>query len=397
MTSRLLLLAALVVLSPFGGAAGAGEWSGYFGVEGRLFPSVAAHSGQRDQSGALTGRPEFYHAWGTGHSVTVTPFFRIDSADPARSHFDFRELIYLKVFDDFEFRAGVGKVFWGVTESQHLVDIVNQTDLVELPDGEEKLGQPMLHLSYPAEWGTLDLFLLPYFRERTFPGRRGRLRSDPPVATGRPRFESGAGRHHPDWAVRYSHTIGSLDIGLSHFRGTGREPVLLPERSPDGRLDLIPFYVQINQTGLDAAWVRDAWLWKLEAIRRTGQGPPFFASTAGVEYTLSGVAGSVSDLGLIAEWLFDERGRGATTPFQNDLMAGLRLAQNDLASTEFLAGVILDLEGLGRLFTLEGNRRIGEAWKLSVELFLFDKIAPGDLLEPVEADDFLQLTLAYYF
>ena len=52
-------------------------------------------------------------------------------------------------------------MFWGVTESQHLVDVVNQTDLVENPDGEEKLGQLMVNLTVARSWGTLNLFVAP--------------------------------------------------------------------------------------------------------------------------------------------------------------------------------------------------------------------------------------------
>ena len=41
---------------------------------------------------------------------------------------------------DWSLSIGLGKVFWGVTEFNHLVDVINQTDLVEGIDGEAKLG-----------------------------------------------------------------------------------------------------------------------------------------------------------------------------------------------------------------------------------------------------------------
>ena len=71
---------------------------------------------------------------------------------------------------EIELLVGINKVFWGVTESVHLVDIVNQTDLVEDLDQEDKLGQPMVNLALQHDWGLLNIYLLPYFRERTFPG-----------------------------------------------------------------------------------------------------------------------------------------------------------------------------------------------------------------------------------
>ena len=168
----------------------AGEWSGYFSAESRLFFQDPLHEGQREQSIALAAQPEYHHAWKES-SFTAVPFFRLDSADAKRTHLDIREFFYLWYPGTFELGIGIRKVFWGVTESQHLVDIINQTDLVEFPDREEKLGQPMVNLSIDRDWGTFDFFLLPYFRERTFPGRKGRLRTAFVVDSDQAQYESG--------------------------------------------------------------------------------------------------------------------------------------------------------------------------------------------------------------
>ena len=119
---------------------------------------------------------EVYSKWADGsQSLTFKPFYRFDEMDEERTHGDIRELIWHMVADGFELKAGIGKVYWGVTESNHLVDIVNQTDGVEGIDGEDKLGQPMIQLMLERDWGNLDLFVLPYHRERTFAGAEGRL------------------------------------------------------------------------------------------------------------------------------------------------------------------------------------------------------------------------------
>ena len=141
----------------------------------------------------------------------------------------------------------MGKVFWGVTEAVHLVDIVNQTDLVESLDGEEKLGQPMIDLSLIRDWGVVDLFVLPWFRERTFPSEDGRPRFAIPIDTHDPIYESSAEQHHVDFAARWSNSIGEWDIGLSYFYGTSREPrfVILPSAIDpvDGIEDAAPLLV----------------------------------------------------------------------------------------------------------------------------------------------------------
>ncbi|NIP75689.1 MAG: hypothetical protein GTN90_06820, partial [Xanthomonadales bacterium] len=114
-----------------------------------------------------------------------------DATQSGRSHADLREANWLRIGDGWDLVAGIDKVFWGVTESRHLVDIVNQDDRVEDIDGEDKLGQPMLNLNLLRDWGTVSLFVLPGFRERAFPDRGDRLRGSLPVAEGDATFDSG--------------------------------------------------------------------------------------------------------------------------------------------------------------------------------------------------------------
>jgi len=372
------------------------ELTGYLSAEGRLFFEDPLFLGQKHNNGSLAFRPEYYHEWQDGSSFTFVPFLRLDSADSERSHFDIREMNYLRLADGWELRVGIDTVFWGATEFYHLVDIINQTDGVEAIDGEEKLGQPMIHLSIPGNWGTGDLFIMPWFRERTFAGSSGRLRINPPVAADRAIYENADGQHHLDLALRYSHTLGIMDVGIYHFVGTGREPTLLPGLDNQGHPALIPFYQQIDQTGMDLQLVAGEWLWKLEAIYRHGQGRDFFATTGGFEYTFVRLAGSAADVGIIGEFAYDERRGAATTPFNNDVMAGLRLALNDAAGTEMLAGLSYDLDNSSRIFSLEASRRFRDRWKIFLETYLF-VIHSEDIVYSLRDDDYISLEVAYYF
>lgn len=373
------------------------EWSGYVEGQARLFPNSALHPGQDDLSASFAFQPEYYHEWEDGSSFTFVPFYRQDSADSQRTHFDIREMTFLYLHEDFELRLGVRKVFWGSTEVLHLVNIINQIDLVENIDFEDFLGQPMVNLSVARDWGTVDVFLLPFFRERTFPGRGGRLRSARVVDTNRAIFESSLQEWHPDGAIRYSHTIGDWDFGIYQFKGTGREPTLLPGKNKRGEAILIPFYQQIDQTGLDVSYVAGDWLWKLEALRRSGQGDAFFAWTGGFEYTFTGILESRMDLGILSEWIFDDRGDKATFAFENDLAFGLRLAVNDPASTEALFGWVQDIGSNARFLFLETSRRFGDHWKLNLELRAFLDQPASDFFFAARDDDWLQMELQYYF
>ena len=387
-----------LILLLLSATAQGGEWSGNIAGELRLFPADPAHEEQRGDNLSLSVEPEYYHEWEElGQSMVLRPFLRLDIQDPERTHGDIREFYWQKAAETWELRVGIRRVFWGVTESQHLVDIINQTDLVEDPDGEDKLGQPMLNLALIDRWGTLDLFLLPGFRERTFPGPRGRLRPAFPVDTDHPEYESGAKEYHLDWAVRWSRALGDWDIGLSHFSGTSREPQLKPRFSASKLLELVPYYDQIDQTGLDVQLTKGSWLWKLEAIHRSGQGKTFSALTAGFEYTFYGVFETGADVGILAEYLYDSRGNDAPLPFENDVFLGTRVGFNDTQTTELLAGAIVDPESGATAASIELSRRLGSSWRLSAEARAFMGFPESDPGIAFRNDDYLQVELAWYF
>ncbi|MDH5527058.1 MAG: hypothetical protein OEY97_07080 [Nitrospirota bacterium] len=393
----LWFVAGLVAATP----AMALELTGSFGAEGRYFVEPAAYPGQERHDVSAFAEVEMHHPFGD-HGITLTPFYRVDAADPERTHFDLREGFVQLVSARAELAVGIRQVFWGVTESQHLVDIVGQTDAVENVDGEDRLGQPMVQLTVPTPNGTLDLFALPYFRERTFPGAEGRLRGPFLVSTDFTLYDHPDEERHLDGAARYDFYAGPLEVALSWFSGTSRDPILDPAVTcaalgcPAGVL--MPRYVTIDQGGLETQLILGDWIWKLEAIRRFGFGfTDYSAATFGYEYTFPAVWGTYMDLGVLTEYMWDSRG-SAATPFESDVMAGFRLAVNDLGSTELLAGLIGDPDGEWGLFA-EGSRRYGEHLRAELEVRLFGGSAANTPtpLYYLRRDDHLQLSLAWYF
>ncbi len=375
-----------------------GVWSGYISGQGRAFWQSPQFSDQRDGDLSLAFEPEYYKDWNNGlRAITFKPFARLDSTDPERSHVDIREAHYLHVIGDWEWRVGVAKVFWGVTESQHLVDIINQTDLVENIDTEDKLGQPMIETTWLQDWGALQFYILPGFRERTFPGRKGRLRTGLVVDSDEEEFESGAEEHHVDWALRLKTQFGPVDLGISHFNGTSRVPELRPTLISAGGVELIPYYGLIDQTGLDLQAIIGNWTWKLESILQTKKGRDFTAAVGGFEYTFYGVSESGADLGVLSEYNFDDRKQDAQVVFQDDIFLGMRYVLNDAQDTELLAGGFYDFDYNSKSVRVELQRRFSDSWKLESELQMFSDVAGDDPLRTFHRDDYLQIDLAYYF
>ena len=375
----------------------AAELSGNISVQHRLFFDNPLDSLQHQNYSSFAAEPELYQKWDNGNqSLNAILFYRHDQHDDERTHADIRELSWNGVYENFEITAGISKVFWGVTESQHLVDIINQTDQVESTDDEEKLGQPMIRVSTEQDWGVLDLFVLPGFREQTFPGIEGRprfeispgLSFDANAAT----YQSDKKEKHIDYAARWLGYFDELELGISYFTGTSREPTMVLNDTT-----LSPHYLQIKQIGADLQAIVEDWTWKLEAISRKSDVKNYIATTAGFEYTLYGIFESDTDLGIVVEYLYDDRNELASTPFQNDITTALRWVLNDVQSTEVLLGVITDLDKSVAASFVEASRRIGDDFKLTVEARAFNNTVAARPLHGFRQDDFVQADLAWYF
>lgn len=405
MRTYIVMTVGVMAITSFGAsnsfAESTTEFSGSASLDLRIFSRTDIHDGQDRQTlnPSFVLEPEVYHEWNEGDdSITFIPFARIDAQDEERTHFDLREFNYFHIDDDWDLSVGFDKVFWGVTESRHLVDIINQTDAVEDIDGEDKVGQPMINLGLQRDWGDINLFVMPYFRERTYPGEDGRLRSPLVVDTNQAEYESDLEEFHPDLALRYSTVVGDWDIGLAHFYGTGREPRLTLGLNGAGDPVLVPKYDIINQSSFDIQATIEEWLWKVEAIYRMGQGRDFVAISGGLEYTFFGLVGEAGDLGIVAEYHFDDRDSSApATLYDNDFFLGGRITLNDVDDTDFLFGILIDQHTLARSFTLEADRRLTDHWTIEGELRITNGLTDKDPIYSIRRDDHLQIRATYHF
>jgi len=364
---------------------------------------------------SVSAEMEMYTEWADGtQSLTFKPFYRYDEMDDERTHGDIRELMWHQVADEYELKVGIGKVFWGVTESAHLVDIVNQTDSVESLDGEEKLGQPMVQLLIERDWGNLDLFVLPYHRGRTFAGPDARLSTGFELADAV--YESDDEEGNIDIAARFYSYVDDFEYAVSAFHGNSREPVLgvfSPDGNPSNITALQPYYPTITQLGLEVQYLIEGWAWKVEAIHRDGmikdqsvfvtpvasvigESESYFATVAGFEYTQVGIFETRWDLGWVAEHLYDSRQEDASFgAFEHDLLLGTRWVANDEASSELLAGILYDYEYQDYSLSLEGNTRIMNGLSLELEARIFAPASDNPQFD-FRDEDFVKLTLTYY-
>ena len=386
------------------------DFSGEVSLQGRWYPQSPAFEGQSSSNEGLVAWATLYGTVAQNTSFVLTPLYRFDNADSQRTHGDIRDAYLLSYGEwdqtSWEVRLGLGRVFWGVAELHNLVDIVNQLDLVEHPRSRPKLGQPMVHLTISGDWGIVESFLLPYHRKRTFPGPHGRLRSRFPILDSAT-YESNSEERNIDFALRYSNSVGLLDVGLSAFVGTSREPSFVADTQTCtlsmGEPSLLPYYEQIKQFGIDAQLTTELLLYKLEAIQRrglrnlVGREESYRALVLGVEHTVYNLFESSASLTLLGEWLYDERGRRATSVWANDLFVAGFLSFNDVPGTELVVGLLGDLTHNYRALNLEFKRRLSDTWIVRLESIVNLNSDPSDLTYDGRRDSFLGIDLTMSF
>jgi len=95
--------------------------------------------------------------------------------------------------------------------------------------------------------------------------------------------------------------------------------------------------------------------------------------------------------------MYDSRGFNAPVFYQDDIMAGFRLTLNDIQSSELLAGMIIDRRRRTQSYSIEASRRLGDSWKMALELRVLTQVAESDFSYSLRKDDQLRFELSYHF
>jgi hypothetical protein len=377
------------------------EYKAEITLEAWLFSEAPLYKGQEKNNYSIAIEPEIYSEWAEGSNLVFRPFIRLDSEDSNRSHIDIREGIYSWYGEDWESSIGIGQVFWGVTESRNLVDVINQFDAVDDPTFRTKLGQPLISATLIRDTGYYEFFILPYFRERTSPGRKGRLRQDPEFSKGTTKFEGGS-QWTPELALRWSNSIGNYDVSAHSFLGYARAPSI-DVQIVGGQLKYEPNYQRVRQIGGTLQKASGATLYKLEWLAKDGQKDinfrrgGYFATVLGFEHTLYSSIGDNGDLGFLMEYNFDSRHTRSTDTMQDDIFVAARLTLNDTKNTEMLFASIADLDGDGQIYQLDFGRRINDSLTFGVQGAIYQNGRLGSNLYILRQDSWLEINFKQYF
>lgn len=377
----------------FSGEVVSQSLSGNISLQNIYFPDDTLYS-DIEQDGLslgsfLNSEYEFNDSLSSTFSVQLH-LGEVGFIDLEQAHLDFNS-------DNISFSIGNDVVFWGKTEVSQINNIINQIDLRNDISGDDKLGQPMLRISYINDQGKIDFFYFPIFKHRKFSDQNHRLSIVPNLSSDAT-FYDFASDNTPSFAMRYEQAIDEIDFGVHFFKGIDRTPAFISSGSK-----IAPIYSEFSQVGADIQYTNGDIILKSEynyshdQLNRNITTSNNWAAAIGIEYTLYGVQQSNSDLTLIGEYSYDSRNDLSLSPFQNDFALGARLNLNNIAGTQIEAFLLKDVD-LGTLTSqISYSHRINENLSIAIEGNIMNNISKDDILYNLRYDSNIGFSLIYSF
>ena len=364
-------------------------------------------------NGTLSSRLDFYpdHADGTAsegrsaelkvdafhdfdESRIVGEFIvRGDEKDSGRRITEARQAYFRSPFVGFDVFVGNRQEFWGKAESKYVVDVIHQSDAAANEGKSGKLGTPSISAERYLDIGDLQLWYIPYFREKTFNDSDAHPSSGLPVSSAQ--YARKDGKDADDFAARLSSFAGDWDLAGSVFYGTARDPIL---SVAIGSSALNPYYALQKSIGLEAQYTGDVTLLKWESLHGTQSSligaHDFAAAVAGIEYTYYRPFETMWDIGLIGEIQHDDRPQAAANQFG---VVGVRLVFNDIADSNILFLVSADRKADQSFVSLEVSRRINDVTSVKLTSQFYNARTATSAFGQLSDDDAVTLTLNMFF
>lgn len=322
--------------------------------------------------------------------------------------------------DSWDVLVGSNIEYWGVSESNRVVDTINQRYVIDQTVDYISLGQPMVNFNWSPNYSsTLSLYALLYFRDRDLGSAATRFRSPILMSNNDAVYQEGDDRHL-DFAARYRTSFdalwGAMDLAGSYFEGTNRAPSTLPnvcilpggvfdqvncaaivQGNPPG-LKGIPYYAKLRRYGLELVYSNGDLQLTFEGAISHSLDETYYSAVAGAQYSFGGIGPTGDTLTVVGEYLYDDRSAiQPLTIYDDDVFLGFAYNGNDVNGTAVRGGMYYDLNSDAQIYTLSYSRRIGDALRLEVAGFGVNSANTTDPVAFAQDDGFVQVSLSYFF
>ncbi len=396
-------------------------FNGEVELSGRYYPQAGFLPGQTSQGlapivgGSLGARKRF------DSGSAVFEFSGLYNAETGEGYADIPRGYYQYFGDGYDFLVGSNIVYWGVSESHHVVDSVNQRYTIDQTVDYISLGQPMLNFNLSLGLNsTLSVYGLVYFRDRDQPNAETRFRSPILMSNNDAVYEEGNGRNL-DFAARFrtSQNIlwGGVDFALSYFDGTNRAPSSMPNAclTAGGRfigetacgnliignpqsVFFVPYYSKLRRYGVEFVYSNGDLQLTFEGALSNAIGETYYSAIGGAQYSFGGIGPNGDTLVVVGEYLYDDRSIiQPANIYDDDVFLGFAYSGNDVAGTNVRGGVYYDVKKDAQIYTVSYSRRINDAIRLEVAGFSVNAAGTNDPLTVAQDDGFVEVSLSYFF
>ncbi len=413
------LLGALVVFLPQNDALASWSSRGEVALESRVFPDDSSDL-TVDQGIGMFGRLQVDHR-SKPFRERLRVYGRLDREDRGRSVLVIEEAWVEWKAKPFRIRAGVDLLNWTATEAFHPADIINSRNLDSSIQNYDKIGEPMVSISYKSRLGVLTAYHMPTVMDPILPSPASRLSFTPGLQTDFDDLDAKGERNEsffaPQFALRWNKGFDDFDVSVHvvHHVDRAQPTIAMVDNQPTALLQTL------TQVGGTYQYVLGAWILKFEGgwrlfeditsndnvlILDGSSGKPDHGRLAlGLEYGLSHETGSESTLLIEGQSVVGVSRAEALTldPFQGDALVGYRYAFNDVQSTSLLVSAIVDVESWDEVIVAaQFTRRLGDTWTLNGSLRWVDTPEPsqemgGSSIRRLRESDFLGLSLTRHF
>jgi hypothetical protein len=371
------------------------EYKGNIGIEAQYLNHDMDN--KRDNALALKLEAEVKKEVGDGEIVAkVKAIF--DKDDQNRRYLDFNDLYYKHNFDDGDLLIGRNTRFWGALEFYNISDVFNTKDFLDDPfDYDAKLGS--WNIAYTRYLENSEVSLIVKFSEEDQQMQDMESVNNFFNLPYEEKLRFNDGDNRPSIFLKYSGSSDEVqvDYGLIYENGFDSQRYL---RAEYGKLHQVAYIV--NKFIGYATYINGDTIYKTElayALSDDSKVSDYSEMGVGLEHTLYGIWDK-KDLGLLAEYYrYDAKDSdkfGAeefSKIFANDLTLGFRLSVNDIASSEVLGGLDLDMDNDEKIYFVEYSTRLQDKYKLKTT---FSHLSPDDDSFFKESDR-LKIEFGYYF
>jgi hypothetical protein len=319
-----------------------------------------------------------------------------DKDDNNRRYIDFNDLYYQYNFENSDILIGRNTRFWGALEFYNIADVFNSKDYLDDPfDYDSKLGS--WNIAYTHYLDNAELSLIVKVHEE-----RQRMQDSASINNFLPlpyhdKLITQKDENRPSIFLKYS-GLGDevqVDYAVVYENGYDNQRYIAPNNK--GALQQHAFLV--NKLLGYVTYIHADTIYKAElayALSEDDKVSDYGEFGLGLEHTLYGVW-EKRDLGLLVEYYRYEAKEDEKVDLQkffaNDLTLGFRLSLNDIASSEVLGGLDIDVETEEKIFFVKYETRVLEKYKFKSS---FEHLEPkSDSI--FEKLDRVKLEFGYYF